>query len=156
LGVSASSGSRACIGRGTSFTRIFGNPVVAIGELDCDISTGISPTFDANDGNIIFRRDAVVADGAIIAGSIKAHGRLLVGAGALVAGNVIARGDVVLGAAARVDGHAFSEGFLHVGRGARVGTGRASKTAYGATGLTLDEGAIVHGWATTDGVGRIA
>jgi cytoskeletal protein CcmA (bactofilin family) len=156
LGVSASAGAQARIGSGTSFTRIFGNPVVAIRQGSDAISEGISPDFSAFDGNVIFDDDAQIEAGATIAGSVKAHGRLTIGEGATIAGNVIGRGDVIVGAAARVGGHAFAEGSLQLDRGARVGTPRAAKTAYGATALTLHDGAMVYGWAITDGAGRIA
>ena len=157
LGVSAAAGKTVALGPNVRFGRVYGSPVAVAPDAESDDSAPVdgARTIGANAApiDIIERGDLTVAPGAIVTGSIKAYGSIVVGANARVTGNVVSRADVILCDGAAVDGHVFAEDYVRTGRDARVGTAALQKTAFAGREIRLGGGTTVHGWIVCDGLG---
>ncbi len=162
LGMSASSGGTVTLAASVTFERVFGEVVMVqtSGTVQAPRAAEDSIMLHPHEGtigrDIIVRGNAVVPEGTILQGSVKAHGSLFIGRNARIMGNAIARDELVLLEGSSVDGHAFGERGLYVGEGARIGVPGQSKTAYTAGTCVLCDDAAIHGWIVSEHGGRSA
>lgn len=106
-------------------------------------------------GPLVVRGDLVCGKGASIRGPLRVHGKVLIGAGAVIDGDVFAEGSVTVGRDAVVTGNVFSQNHVDVRAWACLGRPGAVKTVVGKRSITLAEGVRLHGYALTDGRGKV-
>ena len=94
-------------------------------------------------GLIIGTGDGIVEDGALVAGDIKAQGRLVIGDGVLVTGNVVAD-HIIVGKNAIIDGSLLAKESITLGHGVRIGSASCPATV-AATDITLGKNISIHG-----------
>ncbi|HTW84128.1 MAG TPA: polymer-forming cytoskeletal protein [Candidatus Sulfotelmatobacter sp.] len=160
LGLSGSAGGPVTLEGDVRFTRVFGTPVRTAANGGAIPAAPHLPGAEIVDAesvhaaDIVARGDLHIRPGARVHGSVKCHGRLVVGAGAVVDGSVTVRGNVHLGAGAQVTGHVFSEASIVLSHEARVALEGARKSVYAARRIVLGPEVTVWGWVFAERGGR--
>ncbi len=161
LGMSAACGGVLELALGSSFRRLWGHPIVAVGKVEHEPEEADPPTIEdvvvwgkrrlslptgyVADRDIVVHSDVRIGRGCRVKGSVKAHGSILVMPGAVIEGNLVARKDIhVLGEAA-LSRNLFAERDLILGPGATVGEWGGYKTAYAGRRVRIARGARVFG-----------
>jgi len=171
LGTSATAVGTLSVASGSTFRRLWGQPVRTLGtpstesDAEAQVTVGEDVIWAADGlsvpGGRVFGSGIVahgpvrIGSGAIVRGPVKAEGDLVIGDGARIEGNVICRGSVRIGSGARVDGNVFAERDVSVGSGASIGRHGAFKTIYAARTVVLGPGVTVHGWIVADRGGKV-
>jgi predicted acyltransferase (DUF342 family) len=106
--------------------------------------------------DVVSASEVHVSWASVIAGSIKAHGPIVLEAGVIIRGNLVARGDVRIGADSKVLGNIFAEGDIHIEGGARIGHRGGAKTVYAAGAMILAPNVAVRGWLVAERGGRVS
>jgi predicted acyltransferase (DUF342 family) len=122
-----------------NFTRVEGDFTVAEG-------TRIA-------GHLVVAGRTRIGMGAIVEGSVKSHGHLVLAAEARIRGAAVTRATMTIGAAAWIEGPAIAEERLDIGRGAVIGSPEAPATA-SAPVIELAQGATVYGQISAMGGAR--
>lgn len=135
------------LGGSVVFERV-GAPVISVGEpadLPPDLPSALPlcplPAGARTIGNFVrIQGDFTVPDGTRIAGHLVVAGRTRIGLGAIVEGSVKSYGDLVLAAESRIRGAAVTRASLSIGPAAWV-----EGPAIAEARLSLDRGAVIGG-----------
>ena len=184
LGISVSCAGCLSLEQGVVFRRLYAFPVRAGEELAAsrleaaitDISAELSvcdgavltasggadrnisdvPPRSNIAGSIITETSLVIGDGAVVCGHIKTYRNLTLGENVTVAGNIFAEGSVHIGAGSRIQGIVFTQDNVWLGPGVCIGAPGKIKSVVARNGISLDEGATVYGYISTEGEGIVA
>lgn len=172
LGESAATGGTLELGRGTRFRRLWGFPVVTVGEAPAvPRVAGPERTIEDEvvwardrlslppgarlDRDAVVRGDVRIGEGCRVGGSVKAHGSIEVLAGARIEGSLIAHRDVRLVGEVEILGNVFAERDVELGPGTTIGAQGGYKTAFAGRRMLLSPGVIVFGAVVAIRGGRV-
>ena len=183
LGISASCGGSLSMESGVIFRRLYAFPVrvgeaLAANRLEetivndppeltvCEVAVlnasggadrNISdvPPHSRIGGSIITETSLNIGQGAVICGHIKTHRGLTLGENVTVAGNIFAEGEVEIGAGSWIQGTVFTQDSVWLGPKVRVGAPGKIKSVIARNAISMDEGATVYGYISTEGEGVV-
>ncbi|MGI9659241.1 MAG: hypothetical protein ACR2OD_10065 [Gaiellaceae bacterium] len=161
LGMSAACGGVLELAFGTTFRRLWGNPIVVAGEPDGLLEDVEPPTIEdvviwgkkrlslptgyVLDRDVVVHSDVRIGRDCRITGAVKAHGSIVVMPGAVIEGNLVARKDIHVLGDATVTKNLFAERDLFLGPGTTVGDWGGHKTAYAGRRAEISRGVRVFG-----------
>ncbi len=165
LGQSVTASGRLRLGDDVSFNRLFGRPIVVDGNQRAEIramssapmayskvtdrrrvaALSVDPgtTYDTH---IVATGDVEIGEDAVVTGSIKAGGNVIVRRGGRVLRNVVARGNVIVEPDGSIFGHIFADHDVTLHEGALVGERHAPKTLHSLGATSMASGASIFGW----------
>jgi cytoskeletal protein CcmA (bactofilin family) len=177
--VSLTSGKECLIAAGCVFRRLYGAPVKA--GASRKKSFALVPAIRAEDERVFpppplgskerqfkeiwpYARTQLsvntpnrlwVGANSRILGHIKTYGNLNIDDNVLVTGNLFAEGDIVIGDFCKILGDVFAQGSVSIGENSQVGRLGKVKSVVGNQAVFLFSGAVVYGYVTTEGDGRV-
>ena len=170
LGLSASASGAVRLSPGCTFRRIWGRPVFVRGEtvtpapddrltIEDEVLWGrtrlsLPPGFRL-ESDVVSLTEVRIGDGALVVGTVKAHGPIVLGEGVRVRGHLISRKEIRIGNGARIFGNVFAERDVDIGSGAHVGRKGGTKTIYAGGRVRIGPGAAVLGWLIAERGGRV-
>jgi len=170
LGLSASAAGAVRLSPGCAFRRIWGRPVFVRGEavrpapderltIEDEVVWGrtrlsLPPGFHL-EKDVVALTEVRIGRGAVLSGTIKAHGPIVLGEGVRVRGHLISRKRIEIGSGARIFGNVFAEGDVDIGSGAHVGRKGGTKTVYSGGRVRIGPGAAVLGWLIAERGGHV-
>lgn len=166
LGKRASSGKEIIIHSGTSFMELYAPILKIVGENSKDVEVKKPPTISMNAISIsphlvtfppytIFKNDIIVQgnlhlyNGCYVESSIKISGNLSLESDCVVKGNVFADGNIHIGKKCKILGNVFSQGEIIIENETHIGSPGGVKSVIGVTGLVLNPGVMLYGFAKT-------
>jgi predicted acyltransferase (DUF342 family) len=126
--------------------RTIGNFVRVEGDFTVTEGTRIA-------GHLVVAGRTRIGMGAIVEGSVKSHGDLVLAAESRIRGAAVTRAAMLIGPAAWIEGPAIAEARLDIGRGAVIGSPDSPATA-SAPVVELGQGASVYGQISAMGGAR--
>lgn len=161
LGMSAACGGVLELSLGSSFRRLWGNPVVAAGSTVEPDDEQEAPTIEdvvlwgkkrlslptgyVLDRDVVVHSDVRIGRGCRVSGAVKAHGSIVVLPGAVIEGNLVARKDIHVVGDVTVSRNLFAERDLILGPGTTIGEWGGHKTAYAGRRARVSRGVRVFG-----------
>ena len=108
------------------------------------------------DTDIIARHHIRIGKEAVLTGSVKAYGNVVLNEAVTVHGNIFAEGTITIGPRCTISGDIFCQNGIHLAEGTRVGRAGAVKSVIGKKFVRLENNVIIFGYVLTEGTGDIS
>lgn len=176
LGINASSGGKLIVGRECLFRRLFGMPIFMGQNCNAEEDNKERPlSFPESlplpssfirkkdsfippetifNGNIVFTRDVLIGSGTVVKGDVKCYGKIMLQENVTIEGNIFADGDIVVGQNTNIWGHVFSQMSVYISEKTVISCPDKIKSVIGKKSISIEQGAIIYGFVTTEGEGR--
>jgi predicted acyltransferase (DUF342 family) len=173
LGVSVASTKRLVVARHSSFSRMFGLPILTyrakLPEILPEIRVkNISDTTmvitkeeiilppRTNISNDIVTHQRIVFRGKSFAkANIKSYRDIVIEEGSRVEGNLFSERNVVIEAGCTITGNIFSQGQVKIGNAVQVGQEGQIKSVIAKKGVLVEGNVTIYGYIMTEGEGKV-